>query len=112
MYIRPRLCYKKNLAEKLNAMTVSKRFVTITSFILLTIFLICILTVESHENTRGPLNSRCPSCVDNNIHFAVDALPGLTLGLHRVIEYVRLPERALGFSSSIVSLNEYRAPPA
>jgi hypothetical protein len=93
-------------------MTVSKRFLTITSFVLLTIFLICILTVESHENARGPLNSRCPSCVDNNIHFAVDAQSGLTLGLHHTIEYIRPPELARGFSSSIVSLNKYRAPPA
>jgi hypothetical protein len=93
-------------------MTISKRFLTITSFVLLFIFLICILTVESHENGRGTLNARCPSCVDNNVHFAVDAQSGLTLGLHHSIEYVRPPERALGFSSSIISLNEYRAPPA
>ena len=93
-------------------MTAPKRILTIVSLLLLAIFLTCILTVESHQNVRGSLNSRCPTCVDNNMHFAVDAQPGLTLGLHHIIEYFRLPERALGFSSSIVSLNKYRAPPA
>jgi hypothetical protein len=90
----------------------SERFVKMTSFTLLAVFLVCILTVESHSSAPGSLNSRCPTCVDNNIHFAVDAQPDLTLGLQHTVEYIRPPDLALGFNRSIASLNEYRAPPA
>ena len=93
-------------------MTVSKPIIKIIFFILLTVFLTCILTVESHASERGSLNSRCPTCVDNNVHFAIDAQHNLALGLPHIVEYLQLPERALGFSSSVISLNNYRAPPA
>ncbi len=89
----------------------SKRFFSIASCALLALFVIAVLTVESHANTRGSLNARCPTCVDNNIHLAVDAQPGLTLGLHHAIEYLRGPELAPGFSRLTVSHNKYRAPP-
>ena len=93
-------------------MTASRPIIRILLLSLLVAFLTCILTVESHANERGPLNSRCPTCVDTNIHFAVDAQHNLALGLPRIAEYLQLPERALGFSSSVISLNNYRAPPA
>ncbi len=93
-------------------MVVSKRFHTATCLALLAIFLICILTVESHESARGRLNSRCPTCVDNNVHLAVDAQPGFMLGVHHVIEYLQPSGGALGFRRSIVCINDYRAPPA
>ncbi len=78
---------------------------------LLVVFLACILTVESHANERGSLNSRCPTCVDSHIHFAVDAQPALMLGLHPSVGYVRLAGQVLGFGSSIIPFNNYRAPP-
>ena len=93
-------------------MTASRPIVRIVLFVLLAVFLTCILTVESHANEPGSLNSRCPTCVDNNVHFAIDAQHNPALGLPRITEYLQLPERALGFSSSVISLNDYRAPPA
>ncbi len=93
-------------------MNVSKLFFTLVCFTLLTVFLVSILTVESHSNSPGPLNARCPTCVDNNVHFAIDAQPGLALGLAHVIEYLQLPGRAFDLSSSVIPPNNYRAPPA
>jgi len=93
-------------------MIASRSIIRIALISLLLAFLTCILTVESHANERGPLNSRCPTCVDTNVHFAIDAQDNLALGLPRITEYLQLPEMALGFSSSVISLNDYRAPPA
>ena len=98
--------------KKQERMTPSGRILRITAFALLTIFLTCILTVESHANERGSVTSRCPTCVDNNIHFAIDAQLGPTLGVHHIVAYLHLPERAPDFSPSIVLPNDYRAPPA
>ncbi len=93
-------------------MSVPKRSLILVSFSLLAVFLVSILTVESHSNSAGPLNARCPTCVDNNVHFAIDAQPGLALGLAHVIEYLQLPGRAFDLSSSVIPPNNYRAPPA
>jgi hypothetical protein len=112
LYFQPVLCYQCGPAKKQERMTHSKCILRITAFALLTIFLICILTVESHANERGSVTSRCPTCVDNNIHFAIDAKLGPALGGHRIVAYLHLPERAPGFSPSIVLPNNYRAPPA
>jgi hypothetical protein len=99
-------------AKKQEQMTPSKHILRITAFALLTLFLICILTVESHANERGSVTSRCPTCVDNNIHLAIDAKLGPTLGIHHIVAYLHLPERVPDFNPSIVSPNNYRAPPA
>ncbi len=93
-------------------MNPSHRILRTASFVLLAIFLTCILTVESHANERGSLTARCPTCVDNNIHFAIDAQLGPSLGLSLLVAYLHAPDSASDFSPSIISPNNYRAPPA
>lgn len=92
-------------------MNSSSRIIKTISFILFAIFLICILTVESHSNERGSLTARCPTCVDSNIHFAIDAQLGPSLGLSHIVAYLYAPFRDPEFSPSIISPNNYRAPP-
>jgi hypothetical protein len=80
--------------------------------LLLAVFLIYILTVESNQNSNGSLGERCPTCVETTIEFAL-ALPPVGPSQNDYANhYLSLSERILLFGKPIVTrIHEDRAPP-
>ncbi len=84
---------------------------TVTGLVLVALFSITILTVESHATNKGSFASRCPTVIEGNVELAVDAPFGITFQSFGPVDYLPLMLRVSHISQSTNSSHVYRGPP-
>jgi hypothetical protein len=79
---------------------------------LLVLFLLDILTVESHQDAKGSFGDRLPTCVESTVTFAVDSHANEPFRMFFFVQYFpgfvnaeALPQLIIFFN------NDNRAPP-
>jgi hypothetical protein len=80
--------------------------------ILLTLFLVSILTVESHQAEGRTLNDRCPTCVETTVVFAVGGHQAVSFEIHGLITFLSWPDSTFFCSLPVTSGDQYRSPPS
>jgi hypothetical protein len=88
-----------------------KTFLTTLVLLFAGVFLVSVLTVESHANAKGGLAAKVPTIIETTIELAVDADCGNTLGAFAAIDYLPVPQETCFVNKAAVSSFVYRGPP-
>jgi hypothetical protein len=91
-----------------------KRHTFLTTFVLALglIFLVSVLTVESHANENGNLGHKCPTVIESTIELAVTEGYEDAREVFVAVDYLPVPLQIFFVSKSTVSPHVYRGPPA
>ncbi len=76
------------------------------------LFLLSILTVESHANEKGPVAARLPTIVDGTIDFALAVTATVEAHICIAIAFLLASYLALLGSRTFLSPRLYRGPPS
>ncbi len=76
------------------------------------VFLVSVLTVESHANAKGGLAAKVPTIIETTIELAVDAACSNTLQAFTAIDYLPVPQEMRFVNKATVFSFVYRGPPA
>jgi hypothetical protein len=90
----------------------TRRSLKAVSVVLGLIFLLSILTVESHAREKGSLAAKLPTIIDGTIEFAVAVNDKVDLYVFRAIEYLPLAFEILFVNKATIPPQIYRGPPA
>lgn len=75
------------------------------------VFLLSILTVESHAREQGGLAAKLPTIIDGTIEFAVAVNDKVEFDVFRPIEYLPLSQEMFFVVKSSTPPQVYRGPP-
>ena len=88
------------------------RLLKTVCFVVGIIFLLSILTVESHAREQGSIATRLPTIIDGAIEFAIVFSHRVEFHVFRAIEYLPVSFEILLINKAIIPLQLYRAPPS
>ncbi len=88
-----------------------KRPLKTITIVLGVVFLLSILTVESHAREHGGLNAKLPTIIDGTIEFAVAVNDKVELDVFRAVEYLPLSPAMWLSNKSTTPPQIYRGPP-
>jgi hypothetical protein len=89
-----------------------KRVLKTVCFIAGIIFLLSILTVESHAREQGSLAAKLPTIIDGTIEFAILFSHSVEFHVFRAIEYLPVSLEIFLINKATTPLQLYRAPPS
>jgi len=89
----------------------SARLLKTVCIVLGIIFVLSILTVESHATEQGSIAAKLPTIIDGSIEFAVVYSHRVEFNVFRAIEYLCVSPEMLSFIRFAIPLQLYRAPP-
>ncbi|OPY67617.1 MAG: hypothetical protein A4E57_02209 [Syntrophorhabdaceae bacterium PtaU1.Bin034] len=76
------------------------------------VFLVSILTVESHANVKGDLAEKCPTIIESTLELAViNIYCERSNEVFTAIDYLPIPAEIFFVSKSTISPFIYRGPP-
>jgi hypothetical protein len=76
------------------------------------VFLVSVLTVESHANEKGGLAAKAPTIIETTIELAVDAACENALQVFTAIDYLPVPQEMRFVNKASVFSFVYRGPPS
>jgi hypothetical protein len=88
-----------------------KRLLKTITIVLGVVFLLSILTVESHARDQGGFAAKLPTIIDGTIEFAVAVNDKVELDVFRAVEYFPLSLEMLFSNRSTTPPQIYRGPP-
>jgi hypothetical protein len=106
------LFYEMLLAEEKKMSSTLLKAVRTLSLILLAVFLLTILTVESHGATKGCVSDQLPTIVEEDAVFATINVPvGQSAGLYSPVYYLHLFQEKIHLATPLIGGTIYRGPP-
>jgi len=81
-------------------------------FVVGIIFLLSILTVESHAREQGSIAAKLPTIIDGAIEFAIVFSHSVEFHVFRAIAYLPVSLEILLINKATIPLQLYRAPPS
>jgi hypothetical protein len=89
----------------------TKRVLKAVSIILGVVFVLSILTVESHAREQGSLAAKLPTIIDGTVEYAVAVNDKVELDVFRAIEYLPLSPGMYFINKATTPPEIYRGPP-
>ena len=86
-------------------------FLKTVSVVLGVVFLVSVLTVESHAAVKGNLAAKLPTVIDGSIEFAVALSDGIAFDLCTTVRFLRFSLEILFIDKDITPVQMYRGPP-
>ncbi len=79
--------------------------------VMMAVFAVSILTVETHANEAGPLRERWPTCVDTTIELATSGQVDLSTEVYLTPHYLPRPTTSSRRRTPFLLQDKYRGPP-